>query len=303
MLNAFRHSACGRIEFLDRQYFGVHVRLNSDWNIGIMSAATASANVKKEMKLEFESSGCSGDGQISVATLYEDCPYFGEAFDAPQAVRDLKLLLDEEGNALRKAAYCFSKRILDIVISLAAIVLLAPIFLLAAVMIKLNDRGSVFFTQERVGKGGRIFRCFKFRSMMLNAESLQQGLMDKSQHADPRTFKIADDPRITRPGKFLRRFSIDELPQVFDVLMGHMSIVGPRPPLPHEVQLYTDSDFQRLAVKPGLTCLWQVSGRSRLPFPEQVKLDVNYIQRRSLLLDLAIIVRTVPAVLSGDGAV
>ncbi len=251
----------------------------------------------------FHESECdSGNWNAPFGIDQSGCPTL-ESFVASPSRLELKSVGIYSGNALRTATYLSCKRFIDVFISLTALVLLSPVFFVAAVWVKLHDRGPVFYSQDRVGKDGRIFRCFKFRSMMMNAESLQKGLMDKSQHADPRTFKIADDPRITRPGKFLRRFSIDELPQVFDVLMGHMSIVGPRPPLPHEVQLYTDSDFQRLAVKPGLTCLWQVSGRSRLPFPEQVKLDVSYIQRRSLLLDLAIIVRTVPAVLSGDGAV
>ncbi len=205
-------------------------------------------------------------------------------------------------SAVRTFVYLSCKRIIDVLLSLGAIVVLSPAFFVAAVMIKLYDRGPVFFTQDRVGKGGRTFRCFKFRSMIRNAQSLQRNLTAENQHTDPRTFKIVNDPRITPPGRILRRFSIDELPQILNVLLGQMSIVGPRPPLPPEVALYSKSDFLRLAVKPGLTCTWQVSGRSRLPFPEQVKLDLDYIQRRSLLLDLVLIARTVPAVLSGDGA-
>jgi lipopolysaccharide/colanic/teichoic acid biosynthesis glycosyltransferase len=200
-------------------------------------------------------------------------------------------------------AYEACKRVMDVVVSLTALILLSPVLILAAVMIKLHDGGPVFFTQDRVGRDGRRFRMFKFRSMILQAEALKSSLVAKNEHADPRTFKISDDPRITPPGRVLRRFSIDELPQIFNVMFGDMSIVGPRPPVPSEVALYSDSDFRRLAVKPGLTCIWQVSGRSRLAFPEQVKMDVEYIERRNLLLDLSLIVRTVPAVLSGDGAV
>ncbi len=202
----------------------------------------------------------------------------------------------------QSALYGVSKRTLDVILSGLAIIVLSPIFLLAALAVKLWDGGPVLFSQDRVGEGGRTFRCLKFRSMVLNAQELQESLMAKSEHSDPRTFKMSNDPRITAPGKILRRFSIDELPQIFNVLMGQMSIVGPRPPLPREVSLYTESDLRRLAVKPGLTCIWQVSGRSRLPFPEQVKMDVEYIQRRSLALDLIIIAKTIPAVLGGDGA-
>lgn len=199
--------------------------------------------------------------------------------------------------------YPIVKRAFDISVSLLALVVLSPLILAAALAVKLYDGGPVLFSQQRVGKGGRLFRCFKFRSMVVNAEALQRKLAAESVHADPRTFKMARDPRVTPVGRFLRRFSIDELPQVWNVLTGEMSIVGPRPPLPSEVALYSEQDFQRLGVKPGLTCIWQVSGRSRLPFPEQVRMDVEYIRRQSLLLDAAIIVRTIPAVLGGDGAV
>ena len=191
---------------------------------------------------------------------------------------------------------------MDVVISLAAIVLLSPVIVASAIAIKIHDRGPVLFSQSRVGKGGRTFRCFKFRSMIMNAQALQSSLMEQSEHADPRTFKMANDPRITPPGRILRRLSIDELPQILNVLFGDMSIVGPRPPLPHEVALYSATDRQRLTVQPGLTCTWQVSGRSKLPFPAQVKLDLQYIRTRSLRQDVSIILRTIPAVLSGNGA-
>jgi lipopolysaccharide/colanic/teichoic acid biosynthesis glycosyltransferase len=202
----------------------------------------------------------------------------------------------------RDFVYPVVKRGLDIVISLVALVVLSPLFLVVALAVKLHDRGPVFFSQSRVGGRGRTFKCWKFRSMVADAEALRQELAAKSDHDDPRTFKMANDPRITPVGRMLRRFSIDEFPQIFNVLIGDMSIVGPRPPLPDEVALYTDTDYQRLAVKPGLTCIWQVSGRSRLPFPEQVRMDVDYIRRKGILLDLTIILRTVPAVISGDGA-
>ncbi len=253
-----------------------------------------------EIDAEMQSACCITDTQISVSTMCGEFSYVRNSKSFGTAIGDRRC---SSVARLRVGAYSACKRLLDISISLTAILLLSPLLLLSAIMIKLHDGGPVFFSQVRVGKGGRTFRCYKFRSMMMNAESLKESLLGKNQHSDPRTFKMADDPRITRPGRFLRRFSIDELPQVFNVLTGDMSIVGPRPPVPGEVARYTDSDYRRLAVKPGLTCIWQVSGRSRLPFPEQVKLDVEYIQRRSLVLDMSIILRTVPAVLSGDGAV
>lgn len=198
--------------------------------------------------------------------------------------------------------YVVCKRATDILISLSAILILSPIILLAAVAIKLYDGGPVLFSQARIGRNGREFRCYKFRSMIVDAESVQGSLIDQNEHADQRTFKIMNDPRVTVPGRILRRFSIDELPQLINVLLGDMSIVGPRPPLPREVALYSAYDFQRLAVKPGLTCIWQVSGRSRLAFPNQVKMDLDYIRSCGLKTDFMIILKTVPAVLSGDGA-
>jgi len=206
------------------------------------------------------------------------------------------------GTTAQNFFYLVVKRVLDIVISLTALIACSPIFLLAAVAIRLCDRGPVFFCQKRVGRDGRAFQCFKLRSMIVNAHSLQETLSTANSHNDARTFKMTNDPRITPVGKFLRRFSIDELPQFLNVLYGDMSVVGPRPPLPGEVALYSEADRKRLTVKPGLTCIWQISGRSRLPFSEQARLDVEYIQKHSVLLDLEIILRTIPAVLSGDGA-
>jgi lipopolysaccharide/colanic/teichoic acid biosynthesis glycosyltransferase len=160
----------------------------------------------------------------------------------------------------------------------------------------------VLFVQTRVGRGGREFRCFKFRSMVANAEALQRQLAAMNHHADERTFKIRRDPRITRIGEVLRKTSIDEMPQLFNVLRGDMSLVGPRPPLPREVAKYEPYEFRRLAVQPGLTCFWQVSGRGDIPFPRQVEMDISYIEQRSLLLDLKLLLLTIPAVVLGKGA-
>lgn len=202
----------------------------------------------------------------------------------------------------RDFVYTACKRTMDIFFSLFLLVLLSPIMIVSAIAVKLYDRGPLLFSQIRVGKAGREFRCFKFRSMVVNAESMQSSLMEQNKHADQRTFKMSDDPRITGPGRVLRRFSIDELPQLINVLRGEMSIVGPRPPLPSEVAIYSNHDYQRLSVKPGLTCIWQVSGRSRLAFPEQVEMDLQYIRQQSFLKDVAIVLKTIPAVLNGDGA-
>lgn len=199
-------------------------------------------------------------------------------------------------------AYAAIKRLLDVFVAAFLLITFSPLILLVCVAIKLTDGGAVLFSQTRVGRNGRLFRCFKFRSMVVNAEELKSQLAALNDHDDPRTFKMANDPRITRVGVLLRRFSIDEFPQVVNVLMGDMSLVGPRPPLPDEVAMYDRHDRRRLEVKPGLTCIWQVSGRSRISFPEQVNMDIDYIRRRSLLFDLKLIAKTVPVVISGDGA-
>jgi lipopolysaccharide/colanic/teichoic acid biosynthesis glycosyltransferase len=199
-------------------------------------------------------------------------------------------------------AYLFAKRMTDIVGSFLGLVLLSPVIAVFAVLIKLSDAGPVFYPHARVGKWGREFRCMKFRTMVVNAEKLKSEIAHLNTHDDHRTFKIPDDPRVTRVGRFLRRTSMDELPQLWNVLIGHMSLVGPRPPVPVEVERYDLDDMQRLMVKPGLTCIWQVSGRSRVPFPKQLEMDLAYIQNRNYWLDLKLILQTLPAVLSADGA-
>jgi exopolysaccharide biosynthesis polyprenyl glycosylphosphotransferase len=196
----------------------------------------------------------------------------------------------------------FLKRFLDILVSSAALLMLSPLFLLVASLIKMEDRGPVFFAQRRVGKWGREFRMFKFRSMCVDAEQRLQAMLAKNQHATGITFKAKDDPRITRIGKWLRKFSIDEFPQFYNVLKGDMSLVGPRPPVPREVAMYTPADRRRLEVTPGLTCFWQIGGRAEIDFPEQVRLDLQYIESQSFWLDMKILLRTVPAVLLGRGA-
>jgi exopolysaccharide biosynthesis polyprenyl glycosylphosphotransferase len=194
------------------------------------------------------------------------------------------------------------KRLIDIVVSLVVFALFWWVYALLAALIWLEDRGgSPFFGQERVGRGGKVFTCWKFRSMRPNAETQLDQLLEYNEAEGP-IFKMRDDPRRTRMGAFIRRWSIDELPQLWNVLQGNMSIVGPRPATPREVALYEGWHRQRLETLPGITGLWQVSGRSELGFAEQVLLDIMYLENWSLGLDLRIMLRTLPAVLSGKGA-
>jgi exopolysaccharide biosynthesis polyprenyl glycosylphosphotransferase len=195
-----------------------------------------------------------------------------------------------------------AKRALDIAGSMAFLLAFSPLYLLIAILVKLEDGGPVFFSHTRVGQFGREFPIYKFRSMCLDAEKRLQALLARNEHKEGVTFKIRNDPRITRVGKWLRRFSLDELPQFFNVLRGDMSLVGPRPPTPREVACYTLADRRRLAVKPGITCIWQVSGRSQIDFSGQVKLDVHYIETAGFWVDVKILFQTVPAVLTGKGA-
>ena len=175
----------------------------------------------------------------------------------------------------------FLKRTSDVVASFLFLVIFSPLFLLIAALIKIEDGGPIFFPQTRVGRFGREFKMWKFRSMCMDAEAKMKELLAQNQHKDGVTFKIKNDPRVTKIGKWLRKFSLDELPQFFNVLTGNMSLVGPRPPVPREVALYTLTDRQRLAIKPGITCFWQIGGRSEIDFSGQVQLDVRYIESQN----------------------
>jgi len=194
------------------------------------------------------------------------------------------------------------KRTVDVVVSAAGLAALAPVFALVAAAIKLTDNGPVLFWQTRVGQWGREFPFPKFRSMCLDAEQKKTALLAANDHGGSVTFKMKRDPRITAVGRIIRKLSIDEMPQLWLVLKGDMSLVGPRPPVPREVAEYTLGDRRRLDAKPGLTCIWQVSGRGDIPFEQQVGLDVDYIESRSLWLDIKLLLQTVPAVLLGRGA-
>ena len=195
----------------------------------------------------------------------------------------------------------FLKRALDIGLTGLGLLLISPLLLLIALLVKLTSPGPVFYTQERIGLDGKSFRMFKFRSMIAEADQVFLELESKSEVAG-HLFKMKADPRVTPLGRFMRRFSLDELPQLLNVLLGQMSLVGPRPPLPREVVKYNAWHLKRLRVRPGITGPWQVSGRSHLPFDDMVRLDIYYIENWSLWLDLKILLRTVPVVLTGLGA-
>lgn len=195
----------------------------------------------------------------------------------------------------------FAKRMSDIFGSVLLLVLLSPLLLVLAILVAVTSSGPVLFKQERVGQGGRTFRMLKFRSMIVNAEDLLPGLLDQSD-GNGQLFKMKNDPRITRVGSVLRKYSLDELPQLVNVLKGEMSLVGPRPPLPHEVESYEEWVHRRLLVKPGITGLWQVSGRSNLSWEDSVRLDLYYVENWSLMGDLIILWRTVKTVAKPEGA-
>jgi exopolysaccharide biosynthesis polyprenyl glycosylphosphotransferase len=191
------------------------------------------------------------------------------------------------------------KATFDFLLSLSVIILLSPILLVISILVKL-DGGPVFFQQKRTGLNGRIFSCLKFRTMVVNAESLQSALLSQNEQEGP-VFKIKNDPRVTKIGRFLRKTSLDELPQFINVLKGEMSIVGPRPPIPSEVKQYERWQNRRLSMKPGITCIWQVSGRNNIPFDQWMKMDMQYIDTWSLKLDMLILLKTVRVVFTGDG--
>ena len=230
---------------------------------------------------------------------------------------DLDKLLRElasrvQGNArrsMRLLAWRFTvgasyaaKRAIDILASGIGMILISPVYLAIAAAVKFTSPGPVIFSQIRVGRYGRHFRFYKFRSMRTDAEAMKDSLMAQNESKDGVIFKMKDDPRITKVGKFLRRTSLDELPQLWNVFIGDMSLVGPRPPVPREVEQYTLEDRKRLDVIPGITCLWQIKGRSTIPFNEQVRLDKEYILAPSVWKDIVILLKTIPAILGGKGA-
>ena len=205
-----------------------------------------------------------------------------------------EVIENERSNIL----YEVIKRIIDIVASFTGLILLSPLILIVSMLIKLESKGEVIFKQKRVGLNGKEFYMYKFRSMVINAEELKEQLESQNEMSGP-MFKIKDDPRITKVGKFIRKTSIDELPQLINVIKGDMSLVGPRPSLPKEVKKFEQWMMERLEVKPGLTCIWQISGRNNIDFEDWMKLDIKYVRERSIKLDIKLILKTV-LVLFGD---
>ena len=203
---------------------------------------------------------------------------------------------------LRVSAKMLSIRLFDLFVAAMALLILAPLLLIVVCCIVIDSPGAIFYSQKRVGINGRIFKFWKFRSMVVNAEQQNDALISDRGVADSVRFEMKQDPRITRVGKFIRKYSIDELPQLWNVLKGDMSLVGPRPPVPKEVNIYSSSDRRRIRIIPGITCIWQVSGRSEIPFEEQVKLDEDYILSASFWTNIKLLLRTIPAVLFGKGA-
>lgn len=212
-------------------------------------------------------------------------------------VRHMKFLLSFGSGCGR-----IFKRWMDVCGSLAAIILLMPLFICIAIWLKLDSPGPLFYRQVRVGLYGRPFFFYKFRSMYIDSDVRRAALEKENESKDGVLFKMKNDPRITRCGRFIRKYSIDEAPQFFNVLLGDMSLVGPRPPLPSEVAQYSLDDRKRLEILPGITCIWQISGRSDIPFREQVVLDKEYIRGQSFWKDVLILFKTIPAVLAGKGA-
>ncbi len=195
-----------------------------------------------------------------------------------------------------------AKRGIDMAVAALMLLLLAPLFGVVALLIRLASPGPVIFSQNRVGRWGRPFKMYKFRSMVVNAEQLLVSLKDQNESGAGVIFKMKKDPRITPIGAFIRKTSIDELPQLWNVIRGDMSLVGPRPAIPGEVAEYTLDDRRRLDVLPGITCIWQVSGRSNIDFKGQVRLDAQYIESRSFLLDIILLLKTIPAIIFSKGA-
>lgn len=204
----------------------------------------------------------------------------------------------EDESSVEFSLYEVIKRLIDVVCSFLGVLVLSPLFIIIAIIIKTTSKGPVFFSQKRVGKDGKEFDMYKFRSMVVNAEELKEKLAAQNEMSGP-MFKMKDDPRVTKVGKFIRKTSIDELPQLWNVLKGDMSLVGPRPSLPKEVAQFEEWMYKRLEVKPGLTCYWQVSGRNNIDFEDWMKLDVKYVDERSTWIDIKLIFKTV-GVLFGD---
>ena len=217
-------------------------------------------------------------------------------------MEELQYEFGSDNRALEKSRiYEFSKRCIDVLGALCGLILLSPILLVIMVLIKCESKGPVIFSQERVGRNGKTFKMYKFRSMVVNAEELKKKLAAQNEMSGP-MFKMKDDPRVTKIGKFIRKTSLDEISQLVNVLKGDMSLVGPRPSLPQEVAHFEWWMHKRHEVKPGLTCYWQVSGRNNIDFVDWMKLDVKYVEERSLWIDIKLIFKTVGVLFGDDNA-
>lgn len=211
----------------------------------------------------------------------------------------LKIELENiEENKENLKFYEICKRGIDIIGDGSGLLLLSPVIAIVSCAVKFTSKGPIFFSQKRVGKNGQLFDMYKFRSMVVNAEELKEKLANQNEMSGP-MFKIKDDPRVTKVGRFIRKTSLDELPQLWNVLKGDMSLVGPRPSLPKEVKQFEKWMYKRLTVKPGLTCYWQVSGRNNIDFEDWMKLDISYVEDRNVWIDVKLIFKTV-FVLFGD---
>nr|WP_054199105.1 sugar transferase [Clostridium baratii] len=214
-----------------------------------------------------------------------------------ERIKNNNATLDREYNN-ESIIYIFLKRLIDLFGSFIGLIVLSPIILVVSLLIKFESKGPVIFSQDRIGKDGKVFKMYKFRSMVVNAEELKEKLKEQNEMSGP-MFKMKEDPRVTNVGKFIRKTSIDELPQLINILRGDMSLVGPRPSLPKEVEQFEGWMMERLEVKPGLTCYWQVSGRNNIDFEDWMKLDIKYVRERNTLTDIKLIFKTV-FVLFGD---
>jgi exopolysaccharide biosynthesis polyprenyl glycosylphosphotransferase len=296
----------GYLRFADE---AVHTRLPADV-LGV--AGDLEELLKKQMVSEVFIAGNRDSHRVEMQAAIGVLERFGIPFALPACGFRFGRARPEHEHAVadgyvhylsvrRKPVQYALKRVFDILSSAIALAILSPLMIVVAVLIKLTSRGSVLFRQERVGLHGRPFDMLKFRSMVSNAEALKAKLMARNEQQGP-VFKMARDPRITAVGRFIRKYSIDELPQLINILRGDMSIVGPRPPIPSEVARYEAWQRRRLSVRPGLTCVWQVSGRNEISFEEWMYLDMQYIDHWSLAQDFQLILKTVPVVLTGRGA-
>lgn len=269
-------------------------------------------NIIKSHQVDWVVFALENDKLKFIESAVEDCQimgtraailanFFPSKYDNMQTASFFEYPILLYDNTKKNGSYLFVKNLIDRIGAAFGLVLTSPFILLASIAIKLFSKGSILFKQERLGINGKKFMMYKFRTMVPNAEKLKVNLEKHNEMSGP-VFKIKNDPRITPIGRFLRKTSIDELPQIFNVLKGDMSLVGPRPPLPTEVKQYDPWQRRRLSIKPGITCLWQIGGRNNVNFENWMKLDLEYIDNRSIWLDTKILARTIPAVFSGKGA-